>query len=465
MIPANAKRWDAQKVADLKEAEKAIMASLSEATDKLQTMYAVDGPMSEADREIYDRENLRHAQKTRELQTVRHELGMYEFTDPKAVAASKDNPLQRFIREGAGGLDADERERFLNENGEAAAFAGSGSGMVFQIDSDFSTTPEGGGTPIVEETIRPSPVEQLQYYGGAARMCQQFTTASGNEFRLPQADDASTEGVILGEQGADVNEQDIEFTDLTFYSKTAHSRTIPITREMLTDGIFDVAGYAQRLAVRRMGRAWDKAFTTGGTVPATGLPEATSIIGVHTAARNGNQTEGSNTVTFADIVNLIYQVPRAYRDGGEGGEGGFTPESGGMIGFLISDAMESAIRRMVDDDGRPLWQPHNSSIAESAMGGMIVGYPYMVSGSLDGTLADNETTSMMFGNFGYYGCRMIGGMDIFRFQDSRTMQKNRIEILGFSRRFGRLMVPGELASTGNPRWQGADMIRRLVIRA
>ena len=456
------RRWDATRVAELTEKEKSICASLSECTDKLQQMYATDGAMPDADLEIYNRENLRHGQLTRDLQTIRAEIADYQDSNPVRVAQTRDAPLNRFVRGGAEELDADERARFLGDAHEASQFAGA-TGQVFLIDSDFSTTPPGGGTPIVEEQIRPRPVEQLQFYGGAAQMCQQFNTASGNEFRIPQADDASTEGVILGEQGADVNAQDINFDDITFYSKTAHSRTIPITREMMTDGIFDVGAYAQRLATRRMGRAWDKVFTTGGPFTSNGQPPETAIIGVHSVARDGNTTEGSNTVSFADIVKLIYTVPRAYREGGEMGEGGFTPEGGGRIGFLISDAMESHIRQMVDQDGRPLWQPHNSSIAESAMGGMILGYPYMVSGSLAGTLADGETNSMLFGNFSYYACRMIGGMEIFRFQDSRTMQKNQIEILGFSRRFGRAMVKGRNAN--NAAYQGIDMIRRLVIKA
>ena len=146
-----AKKWNAQRVADLTEQETALKTQLAECTDKLQQMYATDGAMSDADREVYDRENLRHGQLTRDLQTVRHERSEYDFTDPAKVEAAKDSTLQRFIRGGSRELDADEKERFMGDNSEASKFAG-GNGEVFMIDSDFSTSPPGGGTPIVEES-------------------------------------------------------------------------------------------------------------------------------------------------------------------------------------------------------------------------------------------------------------------------------------------------------------------------
>ena len=41
--------------------------------------------------------------------------------------------------------------------------------------------------------------------------------------------------------------------------------------------------------------------------------------------------------------------------------------------------------------------------------------------------------------FGYYGIRTVRSVEIFRFMDSRTMQKNTIECLAFSRRDARPM--------------------------
>ena len=48
---------------------------------------------------------------------------------------------------------------------------------------------------------------------------------------------------------------------------------------------------------------------------------------------------------------------------------------------------------------------------------------------------------MLFGNFSYYGIRTVRAFELFRFMDSRTMQKNTVECLAFARRDARFMGP------------------------
>ena len=51
-------------------------------------------------------------------------------------------------------------------------------------------------------------------------------------------------------------------------------------------------------------------------------------------------------------------VDLAYLQGDEGGEGGFTDENGGMIGWMMHRNVEKQLRSAVDTDGRPIWSPN-----------------------------------------------------------------------------------------------------------
>ena len=58
----------------------------------------------------------------------------------------------------------------------------------------------------------------------------------------------------------------------------------------------------------------------------------------------------------------------------------------------------------------------------------------------------------------------MNSFEVFNFWDSRTAENNEIEIVGFSRRFGRNMFDGA-APTGGNRWGGMPMIKKLMFPA
>ena len=223
----------------------------------------------------------------------------------------------------------------------------------------------------MQEEIPPRIIDRLAYFGGVARMAQQFLTGTGGDYRIMQMDAASQEGEILADQDTAVTALDLPNIGIqTFGAKTASSKPILLTRELLQDVVFDIQTYVERQAVRRMGRIWNKAFTT--TQTGTGLP-----VGVVSSATAGITAAATTAITWIELTNLIYVVNRAYREAGEQGEGGFGGEGGGMLGYMLSDDAENAARVMVDADGRPLWVPSTREGAPS----MLNGYPYVVNGS------------------------------------------------------------------------------------
>ncbi len=417
-------RFDPQKLADIVDEESRLKNSLREIGADLHEMQASDKSWDSARQGAYDRLQLQHGQVTRELQVVRGERERYELQEPKAAKQAAVSAFARWLRGGDGALEAAERERYLGDITDAGLPNGGGQTFRLQAASASDAT---SGEETVQEEIPPRVIDRLAYYGGVSRMAQQFMTGTGGEYRLMQMDAASQEGEILDAQDMAVAGLAVpDFGVQVFGAKTASSKPILLTRELLQDAVFDIQAYAERQAVRRMGRIWNKVFTT--TQAGTGMP-----VGVVSSATAGITAASQTAITWTELLNLIYAINRAYRETGETGEGGFGVEGDGRLGYMLSDDAEKAARVLVDADGRPLWVPSTREGAPS----MLNGYPYVVNGHMDSVAAGN--VPILFGNFAYYGIRTVRSIEIFRFMDSRTMQKNTVECLAFSRRDARPM--------------------------
>ena len=461
--------WDGQKMADLVTQQAKLNKELGDVSDSLHQEYHTDGWDTKPEKiEKYSRDQLRHGQLTRELEVCNNEINTLEQFRPDTVKEKKNAALTRFLQRGHNGLEADEiKQQSDYENDDAMVMVGPGyERFVITPETDeFSQAMPGmkpqqstrsdndTGNVLAPSTTRPSVIDALKYYGGVAKMAYNFSTGDGNELRLPYHDEVGVVGELLTSQDSTVAKKDLaKFEYATFGAHTMSSRSISITREMLQDSIIDIAGFANARVVRRMGRGWDTEFMTEGTRPvnkntaATNAPEPTGMMGLLTCALiKANKSGTTKKIVHADLVNAIYDVDRAYREGGEGGEGGLGAEMGGRTGFLISDEIEKVLTTLTDSDGRPLWLPSwASSVGPTVRQATILGYPYEVGSNLPALAANAR--SWMFGNFSYFGIRTVAAIEIFRFQDSRTMQNNTIEILGFSRRYSRPMVKGSSGS-------------------
>ena len=474
------KRWDSQKMASLVTHQDKLQKELADVSDSLHQEYNSDEWATDdgGKMERYSRDQLRHAQITRELNTVNSEIGTLENYRPETIQKKKNASLTRFLQKGYNGLEADEiklQQEFPDDDSAMLADEYSSTGFQrFVITpetdgysqqlpqmsndkvADGLTSDNSTGNVLNPLYTRPSVIDALKYYGGIAKMGYNFSTGVGNEYRLPYHDDTTQEGELLATQNETVSQNASgklsAFSFAKFDAQTMSSKPIYITREMLNDSIIDIAGFANARVVRRLGRGWDKQFmTAGGTRDqnkgtAAGAAEPTGMMGVLISALIKKRTTATTLkLAHADLVNAIYDVDRAYREGNENGEGGLSAEMGGRTGFLISDEIEKILCQTVDGDNRPLWLPAwTSSIGASPKSATILGYPYEVGSNLPAMAANSR--SWLFGNFSYFGMRMVAAIEIFRFQDSRTMQRNAIEILGFSRRYSRPMVAGSVGA-------------------
>lgn len=430
--------FNESKYAELVDEQSRLEGVLATLSSELNEQFeSTDGSFTSEQLNQYMAKQSRHAQCGRQLEYVRAERKDMELSKPRGADDPDPDAFERFLRSGWDGLEKDEIEAHRSEMNDPAIPEGGGYTFVVKptdsgifIPRAATASDADSGSEAVQEKIRPGIIDRLAYYGGVEKMAQQFMTAKGNDFSIMQMDAASQEGELLPRQATDVSAQDIpDIGSVVFQAKTASSKTIGITREMIQDAVFDVVGYVDRQATRRLGRLWGKVFTI--TQLSGGNP--IGPLGVVSLATPGMTAAATGTFTWPEITQLIYKINRAYREDGEGGSGGFSPEMGGTIGYMISDDAERILRVMVDGDNRPLWTPSTRDGAPNRLNN----YPYTVNGHMDAV--STGKVPVLFGNFSYFGIRTVREVEIFRFMDSRTMQNNRVECLAFSRRDSRNM--------------------------
>ena len=426
-------RFDPQVLADLVTEEARLNAEVITVAEAMNELNATDS-WDEGKLNSFSAMNIRHAQLTRERDSVRVQRERYEVLTP-ATREAQESPIARWIRDGDKALSAEELSQFEpSDDWSPEQIQGeAGKSLIVRVPqaatrSDIDTG-TGAGGEAVQEQIPPRIIDTLAYYGGVARMVQQFMTGTGGDYRMPQMDAAGQRGRILEAQNTAVNDVPIPAIGIVaFTAKTYTSDSIILTREMVQDAVFDIQRYVERQALRRIGKISNLAFTI--TQTGSGMPE-----GVVSGAMAGVTAASATAITWLETVNLVYSVERAYREMGEGGEGAFMPEGGGMIGYMISDACERVLRVLVDGDMRPLWLP---SIRQGVPA-TYNGYPVVVNGDMANVASG--TVPMLFGNFSYYAIRTVRAFELFRFMDSRTMQRNTVECLAFARRDARYLGP------------------------
>lgn len=425
-------KYDKGKHDALIQEEARLTTEIAEISDSLNEQYATDKDWEPGVVNKYMMDNQRHQQLTSERDGIRAQIAAYENVEPSRVEQNAETLVTRFMKQGLAGLSEDEIKDHDGRQRDDMVQFGVGESLVIDLAtrSDDATGEHG-----TETETRHALIDRLKAYGGVSRVCRQFDTMTGNDYEMPQIDSASQEGEVLDAQNAQVGNEDLpNIGQVVWTSRTHTSKSIRLTREMLQDNVVDIEGYTQRAIVRRMGRTCDKVATLGlGNGDANGGAGSAGgnrSFGILASAKDGLTAAAQKVITWPELVDMEYQVDYGYLED-EYGEGGFSPEGEGMVGWLFSRDFERIARRMTDGDNRPLWQ------VSTREGGpnMINGHPYRLSFNLPNVGA--SATPALFGNFGYFGIRNVLNLEIFRFWDSRTAQFNRIEFIAFMRRDAR----------------------------
>ncbi len=295
--------------------------------------------------------------------------------------------FSNYLRRGMERLDADDRVEM---------------GRHFQqhdlgVMNVMSTTTTQGGYLIPQgfsETLE----EAKKWFGGIEGTVGKFSTGTGNPWPWPTVNDTTNKGRIIG-QNVQVTETDLTFGQVTFNAYIGSSDLCLVPLALMEDSYFDLETLIARLLGIRLGRLFNNKCTVG-----TGTNEPTGLITAATTAGNILTLGAGNTasIAYVNLVDLEHLVDPAYRN---------NPASR----WMFSDTMLKLLKKLVDTQNRPLWQPGLTASFENGAGVLGIGgagpkmldHEYIVNTDMAVPAAD--AYSMVFGDLSTFKVREVAG--------------------------------------------------------
>lgn len=256
--------------------------------------------------------------------------------------------------------------------------------------------------------------KSLLFFGGMLQEADIITTATGAQMTWPTYDDTSNTGAILA-INTGVSNQDLTFGQMVLDAYKYSSKQVLVPVELMQDSAFDINAVVADALGERLGRILNTHFTTG-----TGSSQPNGVI---TAAGTGKTgaTGQTTSVTFDDLVDLVYSVDKAYRIGAK---------------FMLNDATVKAIRKLKDGNGLPIWQAGSATAGEPDS---LLGYPTVINNDV-ATMA-TSAKSIAFGQYKKYKVRRVKEITLLRLNE-RYADAHQVGFLAFARFDGDLLDAG-----------------------
>jgi HK97 family phage major capsid protein len=282
-----------------------------------------------------------------------------------------------------------------------------------------TTTPAEGGYTVATEYYDQL-TQAMRAFGGILDVATQFSTGTGADMNFPAADATAEVGEIVG-QNAAVSAGDTQFQNLSMSVFKYSSKKIAVPFELLQDSMFDIEGYINALLAMRIGRITALHFTKG-----TGVNQPNGIV---TAALAGKVGAAGSTATvgYDDLVDLEHSVDPAYRNGAK-------------VGFMMHDDSIKVVRKIKDDQGRPIFVPGYEQGNPGGAPDRLLNRPLFVSQEMDTMAASAK--SILFGDLSRYHVRRVMDLTLFRMADSNFITFGQIGFVAFNRQGGNLIDVG-----------------------
>lgn len=261
-------------------------------------------------------------------------------------------------------------------------------------------------------------VDAMKHFAGVREAGATVLRAStGNPFGIPTADDTGEVGQLLDENEEETNDDTTPTPgNVSLAPKKFSSKYIRLSLELIQDSEFDVEAYVREKAGERIGRIFNTYSTNGN---GTTQPQGFTIA----AAANNVETVKPAAISFDDLLNLMGKVDAAYWR---------LPSAG----WQFHQQTLIDVRKLKDDNGRPIWTPAFNSEPER-----IHGYRLTLNNDLD-AIADAEDNEALaaWGAWAKYVVRDVTQTVLIR--DPFTFAKyGQVAFLVFSRHDGKLTDP------------------------
>ncbi len=313
-----------------------------------------------------------------------------------------DQAFSAFLRNGINQISEEDRALVTQGANQSAiqSFARMGAGAYQNAQS---TSPGSAGGYIIPQGFSDQLMEALKWFGGIDGVCGEFTTDSGNPFPWPTVNDTTNMGRIIGQNVQNV-ETDVTFGQVTFNAYIGSSDIVLIPLALLQDSYFDLNALLAKLLGMRLGRLLNYKCTVG-----TGTGEPTGIVTASVAAGNVVSLSSATTVDYSDLVALEGAVDPSYRE---------TDSSR----WMFPDAQLQNIKKLVDGNDRPLWQPGltasfgtGASVTMGSPKPTILGHPYVINQNMAAPATNAYST--LFGDMSTFKLRKVGRLELMVLQE------------------------------------------------
>ncbi len=354
-------------------------------------------------------------EREEQLAAAERELGEIANPERRAAPAGPPRPPEAeaekraftaFLRRGTMGLAAEERgvlerRNALTDPELRALTTATGSSGGFTIPTDFSNQLE----------------VAMKAWGGMLGAVDVIPSENGSPLPWPTANDTANIGRRINENTA-INTTGVDpaFGVVNFgaYLYTTDAVLVPLT--LLQDSAFNLdAQLAEWLGIR-LGRIVNQECTTG-----TGASQPRGIVTAAAVGKVGG-TGQTASVTFDDLIDLVFAINPAYRPGSK---------------FMMNDSTLGIVAKLKDGQGRYLWQPQLTG--EDAI--QIMGKSYPVCINLDMPVMAANAKSILFGDLRKYKIRRVKDIVLFRLAE-RYADLYQVGFTAFARYDGNLVDAG-----------------------
>jgi HK97 family phage major capsid protein len=264
-------------------------------------------------------------------------------------------------------------------------------------------------------TVAPEFMHELETallsYGGARQAARVIRTSTGADLPWPTINDTGNEGRQLAEH-AEAVKLDVTFGSVNIGAYKYTSDLVMVSSELLQDSAISLATEVGSALGNRIGRATNRVFTLG-----TGVGQPHGIV---TGASLGVTGSLVDNITYNELVDMEHSVNSAYRRGAK---------------FVFSDAMLRQIKKIKDNDGRPIWMAGLTAGAPDR----VLGYEYAINDDILAPAAGAK--SMLFGDVSKFIIRDVRDI-VLRRLDERYAEFDAVGFVAFYRGSSRLIDGG-----------------------
>lgn len=329
--------------------------------------------------------------------------GIYEEralpTDPDerdAVIQDRDNDeLRRYLR---GGMAAFTPEQRAEQEVRGMRRLNLGSLEARQVlaampaeQRALSHVTNTAGEYLISEQWFNRVIVAMQAFGGMRRSrASILRTATGEQMHLPTVNDTSNTGNILAEN-TEVGETDIVLAEKVLDAYLVTSDLIRVPVQLLQDASYDVGGLLARLLAERVGRKSNALYTTG-----TGSSQPNGAV---VASTEGKEAASASVITYLEMLDLKFSVDPAYWADGQG------------EWMFNSTSLLKAIKKLLDGDNRPIFQPN----VQTGRIDRIDGDPFVINTDMADIAASAKV--MLYGDFSLFFIRDVLDMQLIRLNE------------------------------------------------